>query len=55
MDVNGRALAFAVLLEHLESEGMHMAKSIVEDEYNSRFGDQAIPALRAPTAEKLAQ
>ena len=55
MDVNGRALAFAVLLEHLESEGMHMAKSIVEDEYSSRFGDQAIPALRAAMGKKLAQ
>lgn len=55
MSEKKRALAFAVLLEHLESEGMHMARSIVEDEYSFRFGDNAMSTLRATMETELPQ
>lgn len=48
-------MAFAVLLEHLESESMHMAKSIVEEEYSARYGEHALTTVRAAMGSKLSQ
>ena len=50
MASKNRPLLFALILEHLEAEGLALARSVVEDEYASKFGAHEAAELADATA-----